>query len=96
MLSFVPSPLLLQYTLYYSTDSSDSISDSQSVTGLTTQSNGMGSYVLDKLAPRTVYFLRMRAINDAGEGAVLQSVVQSITFGIGMQFMNSVFTVCCV
>ena len=87
--TYVVSPLLVTYTLYYSTVSSINYTTSPSVTGLKVEDNGIGTYVLEGLDVHSVYYLGMIAENQAGSGPEPKSVAISITYGNG----NSI--VCC-
>ena len=83
ILSYVPSPLLLQYTLYYTRNSDSDVNTRPTITGLTTSAGGTGSYVLSGLTVGTEYYLTMRAINRAGDGEMLDSVLIVSTYGSG-------------
>ena len=83
VLSYVPSPLLLQYTLYYTRNSGSDVNTRPTITGLTTSAGGTGSYVLSGLTVGTEYYLTMRAINRAGDGEMLDSVLIVSTYGSG-------------
>uniref|UniRef100_A0A1X7U244 Fibronectin type-III domain-containing protein n=1 Tax=Amphimedon queenslandica TaxID=400682 RepID=A0A1X7U244_AMPQE len=66
--SYVSSPLLLRYTLYYTRNRDTDIGDRPVRTNLTTSPSGMGSYVLTGLDVGTEYYLTMSATNRAGTG----------------------------
>ena len=82
-LSYVSSPLLLQYTLYYTRNRDTNIEDRPVEANLTTSSSGIGSYILSGLSIGTEYYLTMSATNRAGTGQVLDSVLIVSTFGSG-------------
>ena len=84
-LSYVNNPLLLQYTLYYSTSIDINYTNTNlSKSGLTTGSDGMGTYTLTGLRIGIPYYLALRAENNAGLGAEPLSVTLSTTYGTGM------------
>ena len=77
--------MLLQYTLYYSTSIDINYTNTDlSKSGLTTDNDGMGTYILTGLLVNTSYYLALRAENNAGLGAEPLSVTLSRTYGSGM------------
>ena len=91
-LSYVSNPLLLQYTIYYSTDVDIDFINGPNVTGLTSNSDGLGSYVLSDLQVGTIYYITMRASNFAGLGEIQTSVTTVTTFGNGK--LKSISEIC--
>ena len=81
--SYVSSPLLLQYTLYYTRNSDTDVEDRPVRTNLTTSPSGMGTYILTGLDVGTEYYLTMSVSNRAGTSDVLGSVLVVRTFGSG-------------
>lgn len=81
--TYVINPLLVSYTLYYSTDRILNYTSSPSVTDLRVDSEGVGTYVLDGLQPGTRYYLGMRAENRAGTSAQASVTQVATTFGNG-------------
>ena len=81
--SYAISPLLLQYTVYYSTDRGTIYNDGM-VSGLTTDASGLGMYILDNLDVGTQYYIAMRAENAAGMGDAPSSLILTETFGLCM------------
>ena len=81
--TYVISPLLVSYTLHYSTQRPLNYSTSSSISNLRVGSDGMGTFVLEGLQTGTVYYLGMRAENGLGTSADPSSTQIAVTFGNG-------------
>lgn len=83
-LSYVANPLLVSYTLYYSTQRPLNYSESPSIANLRVGSNGEGTYLLTGLQRGTVYYMGMRAENEAGTSDNPSFTQIATTYGNGM------------
>ncbi len=64
--TYVISPFLISYTLYYTTQPPLNYSASSTIANLRVGSDGKGTHILEGLQTGTVYYLGMRAENGMG------------------------------
>lgn len=87
-LSYVANPLLVSYTLYYSKERPLNYSNSNPVPDLRVGTNRMGTYLLTGLEPGTVYYMGMRAENEAGTSDEPMFTQIATTYGTGKCIYN--------
>ena len=76
-------PFLLRYTLFYTTNTTADYDSDQSVSGLTTDANGVGTYFLTGLGVGVEYRVGIRAMSGSIVGAEPEYVVGVATYGLG-------------